>query len=258
MAYKGPQVVVGPSSATDETIPRFDATTGALIQGSGVTLDDSNVIGGITQINVDNLRLDGNTISSTDTNGDIVLAPDGSGTISVTAAPIVPSTDRADSLGSATNSWDNIYADGLTFNDGTDTAQKYLARDAWTPTLTFGGGSTGITYGSQVGYYGRIGKLAIIYINMQLTSKGSDTGNALIEGFPVGYFSNRQSTALAQTANLTFDSASYTSFQITGYASPNFYLEQSGPGVTQLPLTDANFANNSIIRITFSWLLLNE
>lgn len=35
------------------------------------------------QLNVDNLRLDGNTISSTDTNGDITIDPDGTGVVDV-------------------------------------------------------------------------------------------------------------------------------------------------------------------------------
>jgi len=34
--------VVGPASATDNAIARFDLTTGKLIQNSGVTVDDSN------------------------------------------------------------------------------------------------------------------------------------------------------------------------------------------------------------------------
>lgn len=34
--------VVGPASATDNAITRFDSTTGKLIQNSGVTIDDSN------------------------------------------------------------------------------------------------------------------------------------------------------------------------------------------------------------------------
>jgi len=34
--------ILGPSSSTDNTIPRFDSTTGKLLQGSGVTIDDSN------------------------------------------------------------------------------------------------------------------------------------------------------------------------------------------------------------------------
>ena len=40
--------VVGPASATDNTLPRFDSATGKLIQGSGVVVDDSNVMSGFT------------------------------------------------------------------------------------------------------------------------------------------------------------------------------------------------------------------
>ncbi len=36
--------IFGPSSATDEALPRFDGTTGKLLQNSGVTLDDDNNI----------------------------------------------------------------------------------------------------------------------------------------------------------------------------------------------------------------------
>lgn len=45
--------VVGPSSATDNAVARFNLTTGKLIQNSGVTIDDNNNIdlgiGSITQ-----------------------------------------------------------------------------------------------------------------------------------------------------------------------------------------------------------------
>ena len=37
--------VVGPASATDNAIARYDGTTGKLIQNSGVTIDDSNNVG---------------------------------------------------------------------------------------------------------------------------------------------------------------------------------------------------------------------
>jgi hypothetical protein len=35
----------GPASSVDNTLPRFDGTTGKLIQGSGVVVDDSNRVG---------------------------------------------------------------------------------------------------------------------------------------------------------------------------------------------------------------------
>ena len=42
--------VVGPASATDNKIVRWDLATGKLVQNSGVTIDDSNNMSGIAQI----------------------------------------------------------------------------------------------------------------------------------------------------------------------------------------------------------------
>lgn len=42
--------VVGPASSTDNAITRFDSTTGKLIQNSGVTISDSNIVNGAAQI----------------------------------------------------------------------------------------------------------------------------------------------------------------------------------------------------------------
>ena len=66
------------ANLTDNAIVRGDGgTTG--VQTSGVTISDTDIVSGITQLNVDNLRLDGNTLSSTDTNGNINLTPNGTG-----------------------------------------------------------------------------------------------------------------------------------------------------------------------------------
>jgi hypothetical protein len=116
--------VYGPASSTDNAIARYDGTTGKFIQNSSVTIDDSNNVSGVTQLNattadltnlevtnikakdgtaaatiadstgvitvstqlnVDNLNLSGNTISSTDTDGNIVLAPNGTGDVQIDA-----------------------------------------------------------------------------------------------------------------------------------------------------------------------------
>lgn len=137
-----------------------------------------------SELQIDNLNLNGNTISSTDTNGNVIIAPDGTGVVSVTAAPIVPSTDRADSLGSTTNSWDNVYADGLSFDDGTNVLSVY-EEGTWTPQLKIGGSSTGITYNAAtLGRYQRIGNVVTIQCNLVLTNKGSNSGVAIIYDLP--------------------------------------------------------------------------
>jgi len=55
-------------------------TIGSDTQALGSTITDLN---GLTSVDVDNLTLDGNSITSTDTNGDINLTPDGTGTVIV-------------------------------------------------------------------------------------------------------------------------------------------------------------------------------
>ena len=62
------------------------------------------------------------------------------------------------------------------------------------PTMAFGGGSTGITYSGNrhFGRYIKIGKIVNFYIFIQLTSKGSSTGTASIEGLPFTSINNDQ------------------------------------------------------------------
>ena len=59
-----------------------DADIGITIdpKGTGEVNIPANVIG-VTQLNVDNLRLDGNAITSTDVNGDITITPNGTGDV---------------------------------------------------------------------------------------------------------------------------------------------------------------------------------
>ena len=54
----------------------------------------------------------------------------------------------------------------------------------WVPVLTFGGASVGITYGTQIGTYTKIGKLVMLNCDIVLSSKGSSVGSASITGIP--------------------------------------------------------------------------
>jgi hypothetical protein len=59
----------------------------ALVDINGGTIDGVSIgaTTAATLINVDNLRLDGNTLSSTDTNGNVVIAPNGTGDVQLDA-----------------------------------------------------------------------------------------------------------------------------------------------------------------------------
>lgn len=80
--------VSGPGTSTDNAIARFDGTTGLLVQNGLMVEDDAGVVSGATQLNLDNLRLDGNALTSTNVNGDITITPNGSGSIVVPAAAL--------------------------------------------------------------------------------------------------------------------------------------------------------------------------
>jgi len=67
-------VIAGTSGAVeDDANFTFDGTTLALTAGMDITGD----------LDVDNININANTISSTDTNGDITLSPNGTGTVKV-------------------------------------------------------------------------------------------------------------------------------------------------------------------------------
>lgn len=69
----------GGTAIADNKVVRGDGATG--IQGSVIDITDAGVVASVTQLNVDNLRLDGNTLSSTDSNGSVTLDPDGTGNV---------------------------------------------------------------------------------------------------------------------------------------------------------------------------------
>jgi len=196
-----------------------------------------------SELTIDNLFLDGNTISSTDTNGNVIIAPDGSGEVSVTAAPIVPSSDRAHSLGSATNSWDNVYADGITFDDGTNILDTYTEATSFTPTVAFGGASVGVTYTTQTGSYTRIGNLIWFNISIVLSSKGSSTGSCTIEGLP--FTTNAAASYPIRCSSVSFTGGRSYFLGISGGSATNLNVQEVGAGANFLNVQDTAVTNTS-------------
>lgn len=58
------------------------------------------------------------------------------------------------------------------------------AEKPWTPVVTIGASTTGITYGTQVGWYEEEGEMIHAHFQITLTSKGGLTGAVLITGLP--------------------------------------------------------------------------
>ncbi len=74
----------GPGSSTDNAIAVWDGTSGSLLKNSVAILSAIGALSGLTQVDVDDIRLDANTISTTVTDQDLNLSPDGTGQINAT------------------------------------------------------------------------------------------------------------------------------------------------------------------------------
>jgi hypothetical protein len=134
----------------------------------------------------------------------------------------------------------------ITFGSGT--ALSSYVQNTFTPTLKFGGATTGITYGTQTGEYAQIGNIIYVTINIVLTSKGSATGAAQIFGLPVASGANISVLTIYQ--RLLTNTVLYTNFLAITASASSMDINQNGSGQADANATDTNFANNSHIRIT--------
>lgn len=119
----------------------------------------------------------------------------------------------------------------------------------WTPVLQFGGNSVGITYSTQSGNYLAFGKLISGSLQINLSSKGTSTGTAVIAGLPFVPLSGiNPSLPIGFTQNMT----GLTTPIVGVITSPagSIFLESTNPNAS---LTDAEFTNTSILVFTFTF-----
>ena len=94
------------NSQLENSTVQFGSTTVSLGASSAV-------IAGLEQVDVDNIRIDGNTISSTNANGNLILDPNGTGTVDVSNTRITGLADPQDPTDAATKGYVDARAAGL-------------------------------------------------------------------------------------------------------------------------------------------------
>jgi hypothetical protein len=98
----------------------FTVTDGA-VSSKSITLGSSTLelggntssLAGLTQLTVDNIQINGNEISSTDTNGNISLNPNGNGVVDVNSSRITNLAAPDQSTDAATKAYVDSVAEGL-------------------------------------------------------------------------------------------------------------------------------------------------
>lgn len=126
---------------------------------------------------------------------------------------------------------------------------QLLTTGAWTPALSFGGGTTGITYTTQAGAYLRVGNWVFISGYIVLSNKGSSTGAALVTGLPFTCYNNaRAYSALATRMNgITFANAPQALVNIN---TTTVRLEEITEAGVMSQLADTDFTNTSTITVS--------
>jgi len=145
--------VIGDISVAEGMLP--SAVNNALREQMTHLKNFSDGTDAIDALAVDNLKLDGNTISSTDTNGNINLAPDGTGVVDVTGTITVDGL----TIGDGHQIGDETTYDNLVIKSSTD--ENMVLSAGGTGVFIYKTGSTTLDNGSEKMRLTNDGKLGL-------------------------------------------------------------------------------------------------
>lgn len=119
-------------------------------------------------------------------------------------------------------------------------------------SITFGGNAVGVTFSEQNYIWQRLGDWVTITGTLILTNKGSSNGSALLTGLPstIRNGNNSFTVPSLEMQNISFANQFLGLGNINTTEISLFEVTEAGVLTT---LTDANFANNSVIRIQLTY-----
>jgi hypothetical protein len=140
---------------------------------------------------------------------------------------------------------------------GTDTASANTLSDYEEGTfdfgIAFGGDSVAVTYTHRGGKYVKNGDQVTVTGRIQLTSKGTSTGNVTITGLPFtvpNFQANYSAVSFGAVQNITYNGVISA---INVINTTTISLGETSEAGTNTVLTDADFANNSQIILSLTY-----
>lgn len=124
---------------------------------------------------------------------------------------------------------------------------------SWTPGLTFGGAASGITYGGlNLGRYTKIGRLCVASGTLQLTSKGTSSGAAMLAGLPFASANAnpRASCAIGFAGGMSALTGAVLGLQAVNDTNIELYHSNNG---NALQLSDTHFTNAAQIHLSVAY-----
>jgi len=124
-----------------------------------------------------------------------------------------------------------------------------ISTGTFVPDLKFGGATTGITYTSRWGYYTLVGNTCFINAYIALSSKGTATGYATLDGFPFANLPYGTNFVTKMSQNFFFNSGFYE-FHSTFDGTSLTYIQigmTSLNGTFNVRSTNSNFRDDTIL-----------
>ena len=122
----------------------------------------------------------------------------------------------------------------------------------FTPTLTFGGGSTGLTYTTQAGKFTRIGNRVDWSIRIVLSAKGSSTGSALVDGLPYAAGATHNPNGVAWFSSMSSMVSDIVPLVGNGTTIVNLWQLSSGAYAT---VTATNFTDTTTLQMNGTYFV---